>query len=198
MKIKINLFALTGFGNEALKQLLKYDNVDILRIYTRFEFGEFPYYKEEKLSSLAFRNNISVIFVPRVGDWEVKESVDINLCVTFHRILKDKHLKMASLNINIHPSLLPSYRGPTPTNWMIYNKEKICGITAHYLTNDIDKGEIIYQKAYPLCVEKDQQLREFLSKKVKYAIRYIILNYPNYKIIKSKYPSSYYPFFNKK
>ncbi len=194
--IKVNLLALTGFGNIALKTLMDYKgNVKIMHLYTRKEKNEFPYYKERNIASLATDLGIDSEYIPCSGKWSIKDSVDINLIVTFHRILKERHLKKALFNINIHPSLLPSYRGPTPTNWMIYNNEKVCGLTAHILTKKIDEGPFILQKSYRLSVKADALLRRFLALKVEGIVRSLIKDYPNYKVIKSPYQESCYPSF---
>ncbi|MDP2922436.1 MAG: formyltransferase family protein [Candidatus Omnitrophota bacterium] len=194
--IKINLFALTGFGNAVLKALLAFD-VKILKVYTRKEKGEFPYYKVENLSMLCKKRGISVKFISANRNWSIENNADINLAATFHRILSARHLRRAKVNINIHPSLLPSYKGPTPTNWMVHNKSKVCGITAHYLNANIDAGAIIYQKKYKLKSKTDNRLRKFLADKSVYAVMYIIKHYPNYYSIKSRYKESYYPSYYK-
>lgn len=194
--IKVNLLALTGFGNEALKSLLKYKKeVNILGLHTREENGRFPYYDEEDIRELARRYGIKTYLVPRSGAWSIKSKADINLTATFHRILKEKHLQKARYNINIHPSLLPSYKGSTPTNWMIHNKEKLCGLTAYLLTGEIDSGDIIYQKAYTLCADSDPALRRYLAERVGSAVNYLIDSFPNYHKIESPYEESRYPHF---
>ena len=48
--------------------------------------------------------------------------------------------------INIHPSLLPHYRGVSPLIWAIINGEKETGVTIHYINEEIDKGDIISQE----------------------------------------------------
>lgn len=48
--------------------------------------------------------------------------------------------------INFHYSLLPAYRGVNIPTWVIYNEEKYTGITWHYVTDEIDHGNIIAQK----------------------------------------------------
>ncbi len=194
--IKVNLLALTGFGNVALRTLLT-QSTQISEVLTREEEKEFPYYEEEHLYNLAMKNNVPVKFIPSSGDWSIDEEADINLVCTFHRILHEKHMSKAKLNINIHPSLLPSYKGPTPTNWMIHNKEKNCGITAHILTNKVDEGDIIFQKKFPLKFKTDNQLRKFLSTKTAEAVQYIISHFPDYKIMHSEYKESYYSSYYK-
>lgn len=52
--------------------------------------------------------------------------------------------------VNIHASLLPYYRGPTPTYWCIANRERTTGYTLHEITKKIDSGPILYQEAVPV------------------------------------------------
>ena len=48
--------------------------------------------------------------------------------------------------INIHPSLLPKYKGLNTHSKAIKNKDKIAGCTVHYVTSKLDSGKIILQK----------------------------------------------------
>ena len=48
--------------------------------------------------------------------------------------------------INIHPSLLPKYKGLNTHQRAINNKEKYAGCTVHYVNSGIDSGKIILQK----------------------------------------------------
>jgi len=47
---------------------------------------------------------------------------------------------------NLHPSLLPKYRGCGSLTWAMINGEKEVGFTYHYINKDIDSGNILYQK----------------------------------------------------
>lgn len=51
---------------------------------------------------------------------------------------------------NIHPSLLPKYRGLNPWIGIFKNKEVENGVTLHRITDVVDGGEIIYQQSYPI------------------------------------------------
>ncbi len=55
--------------------------------------------------------------------------------------------------INIHPSLLPKYRGPNPYLQVILNNEIITGVTFHLMDNNYDTGAIIYQKEVKILPE---------------------------------------------
>ncbi len=48
--------------------------------------------------------------------------------------------------INVHPSLLPKYRGPNPYSAVIINGEKETGVTLHFMDENFDTGDIIVQK----------------------------------------------------
>lgn len=66
--------------------------------------------------------------------------------------------------LNIHPSLLPAYRGAAPIPWSIINGEKMTGVTIFRIREGIDTGEIILQRSYPLPEAWDAgQLTTFLA-----------------------------------
>ncbi len=67
----------------------------------------------------------------------------------FSQILKDRIRALPSRGcINMHPSLLPRYRGPSPEYWIVKNKEPRSGVTVHYLDGGIDSGDIVLQKEF--------------------------------------------------
>ncbi|MCX5807520.1 MAG: methionyl-tRNA formyltransferase [Proteobacteria bacterium] len=49
-------------------------------------------------------------------------------------------------SINVHPSLLPKHRGPSPMQWAILNGDEITGITIMKMVEKMDAGNIIYQE----------------------------------------------------
>ena len=56
--------------------------------------------------------------------------------------------------INVHPSLLPDYRGGNPYSRVIYNQEAQSGVTVHFMDENFDTGDIIYQEVQPLWVRE--------------------------------------------
>jgi len=61
--------------------------------------------------------------------------------------------------VNIHPSLLPAYRGLNTHAWALHDGVKIHGCTVHFVTPDLDHGPIIIQAAVPvLCDDTEQTL----------------------------------------
>lgn len=57
--------------------------------------------------------------------------------------------------INLHPSLLPLYRGRAALNWAILNGEREVGLTAHVIDEGLDSGDIVAQVRVPLGPEQD-------------------------------------------
>ena len=63
------------------------------------------------------------------------------------KILSKKFLKkFKGKMINIHPSLLPKYKGLNTHKRALENNEKFSGCTVHYITSKLDSGKIIMQK----------------------------------------------------
>lgn len=56
--------------------------------------------------------------------------------------------------LNIHPSLLPKYRGAAPINWAIINGENETGITIMQMKEELDAGDIILQEETPIGVNE--------------------------------------------
>ena len=65
--------------------------------------------------------------------------------------------------INIHPSLLPKYKGLNTHKRVLKNKEKYSGCTVHFVTTKLDSGKIILQKK--ISIEKNETERS-LKKKI--------------------------------
>ena len=70
--------------------------------------------------------------------------------------------------INIHPSLLPKFKGLNTFSRMLKNKEKKAGCTVHYVNEKLDSGSIIAQKSFfidsndnELILKKKTQILEY-------------------------------------
>ena len=65
--------------------------------------------------------------------------------------------------INIHPSLLPSYKGASAIEDSILNGSKITGCSVHFVDEEVDSGSLIMQAALPIL---NNDNIESLSKKI--------------------------------
>tara|TARA_B100000780_G_C21020715_1_gene409097 strand:+ start:407 stop:985 length:579 start_codon:yes stop_codon:yes gene_type:complete len=93
-----------------------------------------------------------------------KEKIKFICLAGFMKILSKNFIrKFDGKIINIHPSLLPKYKGLHTHQRAIYNKDKFTGCTVHYVTEKLDSGKIIIQKKIKVNVKDDSAS---LSRKV--------------------------------
>ena len=74
------------------------------------------------------------------------------LSCMFSYVVPDKVLHyFGHRAVNLHPALLPRYRGPCPIIWMLYNEEvnTFGGVTLHVMSSELDQGDIIAQIQVP-------------------------------------------------
>src|SRR3989304_3548037 len=72
---------------------------------------------------------------------------DLGIVAAYGKILTEKELNTPKYGlINIHPSLLPKYRGSSPIQEAILNGDNFSGITIIKMDKEIDHGPIIYQE----------------------------------------------------
>ncbi len=84
---------------------------------------------------------------------EIKKiDYDIALVASFGQILTQEFLDNRPC-INVHPSLLPKYRGATPIQSAILNGDDKTGVTIMKVVKEVDAGDIIIQEQTPLSKE---------------------------------------------
>ena len=71
---------------------------------------------------------------------------DLIISYSAPQIIKPELLSVPKHGIiNVHGALLPDYRGCMPSFWYLFNDEKLGGATVHYMSQDIDDGDICLQ-----------------------------------------------------
>tara|TARA_B100000700_G_scaffold206697_1_gene227203 strand:- start:80 stop:778 length:699 start_codon:yes stop_codon:yes gene_type:complete len=99
-------------------------------------------------------------------------SVELVVMAGWMRIVGEELInKFENRLINIHPSLLPSFKGVDAIQQAIDNRVTITGCTVHYVQKEVDSGSIIIQAAVPLN-EKDS--KDTLKKRIQ-EMEHIIL-----------------------
>jgi len=85
-----------------------------------------------------------------------KEKIKFICLAGFMKILSKNFIKKFDGKIiNIHPSLLPKYKGLNAHFKAIKNKDKFAGCTVHYVTAKLDSGKIIAQKKIKVSTRDD-------------------------------------------
>tara|TARA_B100001079_G_scaffold56048_1_gene46918 strand:+ start:573 stop:1151 length:579 start_codon:yes stop_codon:yes gene_type:complete len=95
-----------------------------------------------------------------------KNNIKLICLAGFMKVLSDKFIKNFKYKIlNIHPSLLPKYKGLNTHKRVLKNKEKFSGCTVHYVTNKLDSGRVILQKKVRIIkADNEKTLRKKILK----------------------------------
>lgn len=109
--------------------------------------------QEETLDSLAHLHDIPVQYITSNAGFDLldydhfeKPGFILVACFPFRLPESITHWPLSAC-LNIHPSLLPRYRGPDPIFWQLSNAERETGVSLHCVTNGIDTGPIVSQAA---------------------------------------------------
>ncbi len=105
---------------------------------------------------LAARLNLPIFEVndpaaPQAYEWLESLAPQALLTACFPFLLPEAWLNFAPLgSLNLHPSLLPAYRGPVPLFWQFRLGETHTGVTLHIMESTADTGDIVTQQAVVL------------------------------------------------
>ncbi len=77
--------------------------------------------------------------------------VDLVVLAGWMRIVSPKFISAFDKIINVHPSLLPKYKGLNAIGQALESGDKLTGCTVHYVTEELDSGEIIEQSIVNIC-----------------------------------------------
>ncbi len=111
--------------------------------------------QESAVKKYAVENNLPVLQPVKLkepGFISALEAINANVFVVVaFRMLPEIVWNMPPMGtINVHGSLLPSYRGAAPINWAVINGEKETGVTTFKLKAAIDTGNILLQDKLPI------------------------------------------------
>lgn len=133
----------------SLQQLIE-DGWDIAGLVVRLK----P--TDPTLISLAKKVGLMIYQPERVNETSFLSTInslkpDLNISVSYDQILYRLIRESSKLGfVNFHAGKLPFYRGRNVVNWAIINGETEIGLTAHYVDNGIDTGDIILQHSIPI------------------------------------------------
>lgn len=148
--MRILLLGTDVFTALALKTIIS-KGYSVLGVITHAEANH-----TNRIKDIANIYNIPFYVVDNINSEESYKLIkninpDVIFSVHFDRILKPEICSIAAqCAVNIHPSLLPKYRGLAPFQNVLRYGEKETAITIHYITEKVDEGNIIAQKVLPL------------------------------------------------
>ena len=166
-KIKTAVF-ISGTGSN-LKNLIKFSKTKISPILIKLIISNNKKAKGLKYSTqyniekkiVNFNNNFAE---NKILNYINKKNIKFICLAGFMKVLSKNFIKKFKGKIvNIHPSLLPKYKGLNTHKRALKNKEKFAGCTVHYVTIKLDSGKIILQKKVKI---KKKDTVNSLKKKV--------------------------------
>tara|TARA_B100000989_G_scaffold41494_1_gene26395 strand:+ start:945 stop:1523 length:579 start_codon:yes stop_codon:yes gene_type:complete len=162
---------ISGRGSN-LKSLLKYSKkknslfkIDLV-ISNNFNVKGLEIANKSKIKNYYVKYSNERSFENRVLKLLNKNKIDLICLAGFMKILSKKFIKKFSKPIiNIHPSLLPKYKGLNTHSRAIKNKDKYSGATVHIVNEKLDSGKIIIQdRVKILKSDKEKTLKKKVLK----------------------------------
>ena len=143
---------ISGRGSN-LRSLIKYSKMKnsliriVIVISNNFNAKGLDYANKSKINNVYIKYSNRRIFEDRLLRLLKRNNVDLICLAGFMKILSSSFIKKFYKPIlNIHPSLLPKYKGLNTHNRAIQNKDKYSGATVHIVNDKLDSGKIILQK----------------------------------------------------
>ena len=96
-------------------------------------------------------------------------NVDLIVLAGYMRVIKNPAAFPAPI-INIHPSLLPKYKGLHAIEQALDSGDEVTGVSVHYVNEELDGGEIILQQEVPILPDDDVESLTKAIQRIEYGI----------------------------
>ncbi len=160
---------ISGRGTN-LKSLINYSKTKksliriVLVVSDNFSAKGLDYANKSKINNIVIKYSNKKSFEDRLLKLLKRNNVDLICLAGFMKILSGSFIeKFYKPILNIHPSLLPKYKGLNTHNRAIQNGDKYSGATVHIVNEKLDSGKIILQKKVKI-LKSDKE--KSLEKKV--------------------------------
>ncbi|MEA1955166.1 MAG: methionyl-tRNA formyltransferase [Campylobacterota bacterium] len=165
--MRIIFMGTPDYAEAILQRVLDRKNIDVVAVYTQPDkpFGRKKVMTPPIVKKLALENNIMVYQPTRLRDNDVVEQLlkiecDYIIVAAYGQILPKAILEHAPC-INLHASILPSYRGASPIQQSLLNADKKTGVTAMLMDEGLDTGDIL--KINEIEIPKDMIVGELFD-----------------------------------
>lgn len=186
--MKVLLCGYNWAGCNALQSLL--DNNHEVFVCTH----ESPYYIPS-LYEYAREQGVGATY-ESVNSCKLPFVPDVLCSVYYRHIISGDILKLVNYRaMNLHPSLLPAYRGCSSLTWAMINNEKEVGFTYHYIDEGCDTGAVILQRSMAIYPFDNQQnlYQRVMFESMNYFLAALEALSDGVAGVQQNGPSSYYP-----
>lgn len=156
-KGRIALFTAQDVGFQLVEALVGRDDLELLVITNRTARDDSYGYRSAVDACLA--HDLPFHQTSKVDEATVAQlaafSPDLILSAYYPHIIPIAAQQLSRVRpVNIHPGLLPNYRGKFPTPWYILNGATEFGLSIHRLDGGIDTGAVVVQRIYPIAADE--------------------------------------------
>lgn len=138
-----------GARAQTLRYLLEREE-EIVSVITPQLTAENDRFSEVILTAVEFGVPVIPVTKDNLENIILNIKFDILISCGFPYLLNKKIITHAKYAINVHPTLLPKYRGFRSGPFILMNDERMSGVTVHFLSERMDQGDIILQTEFPL------------------------------------------------
>ena len=110
-------------------------------------------------------------------------NVDLIILAGYMRVIKNPSAFPAPI-INVHPSLLPKYKGLNAVEQAMEAGDPVTGCTVHYVNEELDGGEVIMQSEVPILPEDNVKSLTKAIQRKEYAILPAAIEHVKYQLQK--------------
>lgn len=166
--MKIIFFGTPDYVIPILDKLHKYHEIVAVVTQSPKPMGREKTLTYSAIDAWAFKKHIPRFFLPaQAGDYVDLPKADMGVCASFGMIIPKIIIDSFKFGIlNIHPSLLPKYRGASPIQTAIANGDTLTGVTIIKMDEKMDHGPVLTQfKEEVLENDTNETLRARLFEK---------------------------------
>ncbi len=147
--MRVLFFGYSQIGYRSVNLLLEQGHEVICVVTHRDDPEENRWYRTP--AEAANEHQLIVVYAEDLGigaeELAAYVEPDLILSVFYRKMLPEAVLATAKVAaLNLHPSLLPAYRGRAPINWALVNGERETGVTLHHMVKRADAGDIVGQR----------------------------------------------------
>lgn len=174
-KSRVALFTSQDIGFQLVDGLLKRDNIELLVVTCRTARDDFYGYRSA--IDRCAEAGIACIETTRADEKLVAHfaefAPDVIVAAYYPHLIPLVIQKFSRRPpVNVHPGILPDYRGKFPTPWYILNGASEFGLALHQLDAGIDTGPVLVQRTYPIA--PDETGHSLYRKTMDYAAKLIL------------------------
>ncbi len=165
--MKVVFFGTPDFAVPTLERLLESSH-EVVLVVSRpdKEVGRHQVLMPPPVVTVALDRGIEVVQPANLKGGEIAEALagcgaDAAVVVAFGKLIPESLLGIPSHGfINLHPSLLPRHRGPSPIQWALVCGDRVTGVTTMQLDEGMDTGPILLQERVDI---DDRETAELLA-----------------------------------